>query len=80
MFSYTNGNGLSLGNTTNISLFYNIFNNNNAVSPVFGLYLKNNINFTSSSGNNIFYNSNYSGDNEAVQEYEQKVKPNDYFY
>lgn len=80
MFSYTNGNGLSLGNTTNISLFYNIFNNNNAVSTVFGLYFKNDINFTSSSGNNIFYNSNYSGDNEAVQEYEQKVKPNDIFY
>lgn len=80
MFSYTNGNGLSLENTNNVSLFYNIFNNNNSVSTVFGLYLKNNINFTSYSGNNIFYKSNYSGDNEAVQEYEQKVKPNDYFY
>ena len=80
MFSYGNGNGLSLVNTKNVYLFYNIFNNNNAVSTVFGLYLKNAINFTSSSGNNIFYKSNYSGDNEAVQEYEQKVKPNDYFY
>lgn len=80
MFNYSNGNGLTLYNSTNISLFYNIFNNNNAISTVFGLYLKNNINFTSSSGNNIFYNSNYSGDVEAVDEYEQNVKPNDNFY
>ena len=80
MFSYTNGNGLSLTNSTGIFLLHNIFNNNNAIGGIYGLYLKNNIVFDSGSGDNIFYNSNYSGDAEAVREYEQHVKPNDNFY